>query len=216
MKAHKTACLMLMTAFLGVAMQPQGAGAQTASPASSNQVPDDMATSVPGGYAPVAPSASAYDAATADYRLGVDDRITLTVFGEPDLSKDFLIAPNGSIEVPLIGNVAVAGRTADDVRAEIAGRLANGYLRNPSVTVAIATFRPFFILGEVNKPGQYPFRKGMTVMGAVATAEGYTYRAQKKWIIIKHEAQADEEKVQVTPDLLVRPGDTIRVAERYF
>lgn len=156
------------------------------------------------------------DAVVSAYRLGVDDRIELTVFGEDDMTRELRVGPAGTVEVPLIGIVKAAGRTVDDIRTEITTKLADGFLREPRVTLAIVAFRPFFILGEVNKPGQYPYQQGMTVQGAVATAEGFTYRAQKKWVIIKHENDDSEKRVEITPSLTIRPGDTIRVAERYF
>jgi protein involved in polysaccharide export with SLBB domain len=150
------------------------------------------------------------------YTLGVDDKVTIVVFGEDSLSKEYSIGPNGMISVPLIGNVQALGKTAGELQTEIATKLAAGYIKDPSVSIQITTFRPFYILGEVTKPGEYPFRDGLTVTAAVATAEGFTYRARKKYVFIKHSGAADEVRVDVTPNLLVQPGDTIRFAERHF
>lgn len=152
----------------------------------------------------------------ATYQLGVGDQIALTVYGEPDLTKTYAINPNGMIEVPLIGAVTAQGRTIDQLSTEIRTRLADGFLRNPSVAGAIMTYRPFYILGEVAKPGQYPFQTGMTLEGAIALAGGYSYRAQKNYVFIRPESGGGEVKVEATPEVAVRPGDTIRVAERFF
>ena len=100
--------------------------------------------------------------------------------------------------------------------AEIRDRLAAGYLRNPSVSIAILTFRPFYILGEVNKPGEYAYRKGLSVAEAVATAQGFSYRARKKYVFVKRAGASEEQKLELRPDLLVMPGDTLRIGERYF
>jgi polysaccharide export outer membrane protein len=95
-------------------------------------------------------------------------------------------------------------------------KLADGFLKEPRVAIEVLTYRPFFILGEVNKPGEYPYSSGLTVMNAVATAQGFTYRAQKGQVFLKRGDAKEEISVKLTPDLLVQPGDTIRVGERYF
>lgn len=158
----------------------------------------------------------ATDDVTQSYILGVDDKLALTVYGEEGLTGEQQVGPDGSIAVSLIGKVRAEGRTVDTVSAEIRDRLAAGYLRNPSVSIAILTFRPFYILGEVNKPGEYAFRKGLSVADAVATAQGFTYRARKKYVYVKHAGASEELKIDLRPDLLVRPGDTLRIGERYF
>lgn len=156
------------------------------------------------------------DAIADNYVLGVDDKLSLTVYGEQGLSGEQQVGPDGSIAVPLIGKVRTEGRTVDAVSTEIRDRLAAGYLKNPSVSIAILTFRPFYILGEVNKPGEYPYRKGMSVADAVATAQGFSYRARKKFVFVKHRGDAREVRLDLRPDLLVHPGDTLRIGERYF
>lgn len=153
---------------------------------------------------------------TQAYTLGVDDKLALTIYGEPGLSGEQQVGPDGGISVPLIGKVQAEGRTVDAVSEEIRSRLADGYLKQPSVTIAILAFRPFYILGEVNKPGEYPFRKGLSVVGAVATAQGFSYRARKSWVFIRHWGETDERRVELRPDLMVMPGDTLRIGERYF
>ena len=152
----------------------------------------------------------------SDYRLGVADKVRIIVFDEPSLSGEFLVNANGSLSMPLIGDVPVAGSTASVVTEAIRKRLSDGFLKEPQVSIDILTFRPFYILGEVNKPGEYPYSSGLTVFNAVATAEGFTYRANKKKVVIKHAGATDESKEKLTPDLQVRPGDTNRIQERLF
>ena len=152
----------------------------------------------------------------SDYRLGVADKVRIIVFDEPSLSGEFLVNANGSLSMPLIGDVPVAGSTASVVTEAIKRRLANGFLKEPQVSIDVLTFRPFYILGEVNKPGEYPYSSGLTVFNAVATAQGFTYRANKKRVVVKHAGETEETKEKLTPDLQVRPGDTIRIQERFF
>jgi polysaccharide export outer membrane protein len=152
----------------------------------------------------------------ADYRLGPTDHVRITVFGEDNLTGEFSVTADGSISMPLIGGVAALGRTADQVRTDIETRLKDGYIKDPRVSVEVLNYRGFYILGEVNKAGEYPYAPGLTVLGAVATAQGYTYRANTHRIFIKHEGDPAERPYPVTSDLTVQPGDVIRVAERFF
>jgi len=149
------------------------------------------------------------------YRLAPDDRLKIIVYGEDDLSGEYLVGSDGNLSFPLIGMVKATGLTLAEVQAALTTRLGAGYLNSPKVSADIVAYRPFYILGEVNKAGQYPYRVGLTVNAAVATAGGFTYRANHKSIAIQH-AGAGEEKIRLTPDLLVNPGDTIRVLERFF
>jgi polysaccharide export outer membrane protein len=152
----------------------------------------------------------------SDYRLGVADKVRVIVFDEPSLSGEFLVNANGSLSMPLIGDVPVAGSTASMVIEAIRKRLTGNFLKDPQVSIDILTYRPFYILGEVNKPGEYRYSSGLTVLNAVATAEGFTYRANKKKVVIKHAGATDESKQKLTPNLQVLPGDTIRIQERLF
>ena len=150
------------------------------------------------------------------YRLAPDDRLRITVFGEPDLTGPFTVGSDGNLSFPLIGNVKASGLTIGELQAALTSRLGAKYLKNPKVAAELVDYRPFYILGEVNKPGQYPYRSGISVVAAVATAGGFTYRANHKTVAIKHVGRPGEEKVKLGADLLVQPGDTIRVLERFF
>ncbi len=150
------------------------------------------------------------------YRLAADDQITIIVFGEPDLSMERVrIAPNGTISMPLIGQVKVAGLTAAEAEQKITELLRNGYLKKPAVTVSVAEYRLFYVTGEVKKPGGYSYRDGLTVHKAVSLAGGFTERAARNKISITHEGSKTPVKgVKLTDP--VRPGDVINVQESFF
>lgn len=152
----------------------------------------------------------------SQYQLGAGDQVTVTVFGRPELSGAFPVSSSGYVDYPLIGQVEVAGKTTDQVSTAIADRLREGYVRDPAVNVAITTYRPFFILGEVVNAGSYPYQPNMTVRGAIATAGGYSYRANTRRVFIQHPGQAQETAYVLTGTLSIRPGDVVRVPERYF
>ena len=150
------------------------------------------------------------------YKLAADDQITITVFGEPDLSLSKVrIAPNGTISMPLIGQIKVAGLTAAQVEKKITRLLEDGYLRKPGVTVSIAEYRLFYVTGEVKKPGGYGYRDGLTVHKAVSLAGGFSERADRDDITITHEG-SDRAITGVKLNDRVRPGDVINVKESFF
>jgi protein involved in polysaccharide export with SLBB domain len=151
-----------------------------------------------------------------DYLLAVGDEVLLTVYGEPEITKSYKIAPDGFIEMPLIGRVQSTGMTIAQLSADVQDRLGAGFLRQPSVAGSIQTYRPFYVLGEVNKPGEYAYRSGLTLDAAIAMAGGYTYRAQGKYVFIHAEKVEGEVKAEAGSTLVIRPGDTLRVAERFF
>lgn len=168
-----------------------------------------------GATAPVATAPTA-DLPTYNYTLSGGDRVRVVVFGDPTLGGEFTIGGSGFIALPLIGDVDVRGLTSAQLQQRIAKRLADGYLKDPRVAVEVLTTRPFYILGEVNKPGQYPFADGLTVLGAVAEAGGFTYRAKTGRVLIKHAGGGTEAAYDVTATTAVAPGDTIRIKERWF
>jgi polysaccharide export outer membrane protein len=151
-----------------------------------------------------------------DYRLGPRDKVRIIVYGEPNLSGEFFVSGNGQISFPLVGDVEAANSTVAEFQARLENALRQGYLKEPRVSAEVLTYRPFYILGEVNKPGEYPYTNGLNVLNAVATAGGFTYRAQKKNVHIRRAGETDEKSYRLTADLLVSPGDTIRISERFF
>jgi protein involved in polysaccharide export with SLBB domain len=151
-----------------------------------------------------------------EYRLGVADKVRVNVFGEQALTGEFLVGSNGKISLPLLGEVQAQGMTIAQFQEEVATALRQGYIKEPKVSAEVLSYRPFYILGEVNKPGEYPFTNNLTVLNAVATAEGFTYRANKKMVYIKRSDGNVEQGYPLTTSTQVAPGDTIRIGERYF
>jgi protein involved in polysaccharide export with SLBB domain len=153
---------------------------------------------------------------TSAYRLGTGDKVRVTVFGEKDLSGDFDVNDQGMVALPLIGPTKLAGKTISEAEAQITQSFGKDYLVNPRVNVEVLNYRPFFILGEVQKPGSYPYVNGMTVVNAVALAGGYTPRANRAHILVKRAAKAAAGEQEVGEDAVILPGDVIRVPERFF
>lgn len=151
-----------------------------------------------------------------NYTLGSGDKLRITVFGEETLSGEFLVPGEGKIAFPLIGDVRASGLTVDELQKGIEAKLRDGYLKDPHVSIEVLNYRPFYILGEVMKPGEYPYTNGLTVLNAVATANGFTYRADTHKVYIKRPDSPTEEKMPLTSTTPVHPGDTIRVGERFF
>jgi polysaccharide export outer membrane protein len=150
------------------------------------------------------------------YVLGPGDQIRVTVFGEADLSGDFKLGDDGNISLPLIGQIEAKGHTTADLEKIIVDRLTPDYVKNPNVSIEVLNYRPFFIIGEVNNPGSYPYVAGMTVLEAVALAGGFTYRARTEQVYIKRTVQGAAGETLMPVESAVQPGDVIRVRERYF
>lgn len=151
-----------------------------------------------------------------EYVLGVGDKVKLTVYGEADLSGDYEVGSTGVISLPLVGDIPAAGATARSFEQAVRTKLSQGYLRDPRVSAQVANYRPFFILGEVTKPGSYPYVNGMTVVNAIALAGGYTYRADRKGIMIKRTNDPEKKEVPIAEEETVMPGDVLHVPERFF
>ena len=182
---------------------------------------DSMAYGQSYGIAP-APIAVAYAAAPAPvrydpaYRLDAGDRLRVVVYGQEGLTNTYAIDAGGSITMPLIGSVPARGRTPAGLAAEITGTLRRGYIRDPSVAVEIEAYRPFFILGEVAAPGQYPYVPSMTVESAVAIAGGFSPRALRDRVTLTHSDSAGPSRLVVPLGTALSPGDTVVVGERWF
>jgi protein involved in polysaccharide export with SLBB domain len=152
----------------------------------------------------------------AEYRLGPGDKFRLAVLSDKDLTADHEIDPSGNIAVSMIGPVKAAGLTVRELEETIKGRLKDGYIKDPKLNVEVLSYRPFYIIGEVNKPGEYPYKGGVNVVSAVAIAGGYTYRGNTNYVLIRRTGDNAEKSYQATPDILVQPGDVLRIPERYF
>ena len=150
------------------------------------------------------------------YTLGAGDRVRLQVFGQDELSQEYLVGDSGVITVPLIGAVEAEGKTVAGLEDAVAGELRNGILVDPNVTAEIVAYRPFFILGETKSPGQYPYVPRMTVLSAVSMSGGFTFRAEEDAVSITRMVDGEMTEFRADPLALVQPGDVINVHERFF
>lgn len=170
------------------------------------------------GCVPPADGAQAVAVAAAgtDARLHGGDRVQVTVFGEDGITGSYDVTSSGTLQLPLAGAVPAEGRTARELEAAVAAALRRTYLRDPKVTVALLSQRPFYVLGEVEKPGEYPYRAGLNLWRALAVAGGQTYRASSSTVMIQHAGETRLAEYDVGRDLVIQPGDLIRVPERWF
>ena len=152
------------------------------------------------------------------YRLAPGDKLHVIVFGEDTLTGDYVLTSAGNLTFPLVGNIPATNRTVEQLQTQLASALNNGYVNNARVSIQVLSYRPFYILGEVNRPGEYPVATGLTIQQAVASAGGYTYRANTKRVYLKRAGDTRERLVDLrtNPNLVVRAGDTIRITERHF
>lgn len=148
------------------------------------------------------------------YTLGVGDRLRVVVYGEENLSGEYEVGAEGTINLPLIGEIRAADSSISQLEDSVEAMLAAGYLKSPNVSIEVLNYRPFYILGEVNAPGSYPYVNGMTVLNAVALAGGFTYRADEDDIMLSRSSNGTEVEVRVDTPLL--PGDILTVEERFF
>ena len=153
--------------------------------------------------------------ATLDYRLGAGDKLRLIVFGEADLSGEFDVTGGGRVSLPLIGQIDAEGLTLSQFEAAVIAKLQDGYLNNPRVSAEVLNYRPFYIYGEVESPGQYPYTSSMTILNAVAVAGGYTYRANQDRVFITR-GEGAEVAYPASQAVKVLPGDVVRIPERFF
>lgn len=151
-----------------------------------------------------------------EYRIGAGDRISLTVYREESLSGEFQVNESGVISIPLVGDIAAKGKTLTEFRTDLTELLGSEYVRNPNVSVSIVNYRPVFVLGEVNNPGEYQYTENMSVYALVAKAGGFTYRADQSQVLIRHEGEAQETAYELTSGGAVLPGDTVRFVQRFF
>jgi polysaccharide export outer membrane protein len=151
------------------------------------------------------------------YRLGGGDQVRVITFGVDQLSGQFRVDDTGHIAMPLVGNVSASGLTPSELAASLKKKLgAGGFVRNPSVSVEVLAYRPIFVLGEVAKPGQYPFQPGMTMLTAVAVAGGFTYRAVEDYASDIRTVNGQATQGKIMPSSFLAPGDVVKIYERHF
>lgn len=212
--------LRILLAFLCLAALP-GCASWRRSPAPQPQVQVQQLQQIANYQQPAAqPYSQQYQQQpqqqVAVYRLGSGDEIRLTVFGEDSMTGNYKVDGTGMISLPLIGNVMAGGLSVAELQQSIAAYLSQGFLLNPRVSVQVMNYRPFFILGEVNRPNQYPYVEGMKVINAVAMAGGFTYRANENSMTIVHGNDPQRTKQPADPNTYVLPGDSIEIQERFF
>jgi len=150
------------------------------------------------------------------YTLAAGDKLRIIVFGQNDLSNSYAVDGSGNIAMPLIGSVHAEGRTTTQLSEDIAAKLRNGLLRDPKVSTEVDTYRPFFILGEVGKAGQYAYVNGMTVETAVAIAGGFGPHALRTSATLTRLIDGKPVKATVPINQAVLPGDNITIPERFL
>ena len=151
----------------------------------------------------------------SQYQLGPGDQLRISVYGEEQLTGEFVIGANGAISYPLIGDYQAQGKTVPEFTEGLRTALTR-YVLRPNISAEVMNYRPFFILGEVGDPGTFPYSAGLNVMNAVATAGGFSYRADTRRVFIKHATDLAEREYVLTSTTPVLPGDTVRIPERRF
>ena len=169
------------------------------------------------GCAPGADLSPIADYGAPSYKLGGGDKIRIITFGEDQLSKEFRVDDRGNIALPLLGNLHVAGLTPEQVGGAVAEGLRRKQLiRNPSVSVEVLSYRPIYVLGEVAKPGEYPYQPGMTMLTSVAVAGGFTYRGVHDYAGVVRTVGDKAVEGRLRPNSFIAPGDVVEVFERRF
>jgi len=173
-----------------------------------------------GGDAILQPTAADQQAiasvADKPYRLQPGEKVRITVYGETGLSGEYQIDPTGFISLPLAGVVKAAGLTENDLQQQLVTLYSKEYLKNPKITVSVSEFRPFYIIGEVEKPGSYAYTSGLNVLSAIAIAGGTTYRASRDRIFIQHPGESGLREYTSSAAIPIMPGDIIQIPRRYF
>ena len=154
---------------------------------------------------------------TEAFRLGPGDKVRVTVFGADRLSGVFDVELSGSLAMPLIGVIPADKKTLDEVKNAIVAQLKEQKLMDdPNVSVAMVSARPFYVFGEVGRSGSYPYLGGTNIVSAIATAGGFSYRAEEDYVFLRRAGDFHEIKVPLPSVVPVNPGDIIRVASRIY
>jgi protein involved in polysaccharide export with SLBB domain len=170
----------------------------------------------PGSHSGSFWSVTQASARASGYQLRPNDRLRIKVYNEPEISGEYQVDASGFISIPLTGRIRASGLTTDRLERVIVSRLTDGVIRDPKVSVEVATYAPLYILGEVKRPAELTYRPGLLVLDAIAAAGGYTYRANERKVFIRRAGSLVEEVHAMDAPIPVYPGDNIRVPERYF
>jgi polysaccharide export outer membrane protein len=150
------------------------------------------------------------------YNLDYGDRISINVFNQPELSGEYTLDGDGRFSMPLIGTVAAAGLSPAELEAQLVDRYKPDYLVNPRIFIQVLNYRPYYLIGEVQGTGAFPYKAGMTYMTAIAIAGGFTYRAKQDYVWVIRGDDPEQKEIKLSTEERVQPGDIIRVAERLF
>jgi protein involved in polysaccharide export with SLBB domain len=213
MSAMSCCSYLRPAAALGFLLLLSACGAGTFDPFGTST---DAASSAPAGTSASASTAKSAPKSGVQLRLSAGDKIRVIVFGEDKLSGEYQLDTAGAVSLPLAGTVEAAGLTKPELEQALTAKLKSEYLRNPKVTVDVISFRPFYVLGEVSRPGEYPYRSGLNVLSAIAIAGGATYRANNSVVWIQRAGTNEFAEYPQSPTILVMPGDVLRLRERYF
>lgn len=167
-------------------------------------------------YGPVVVSPEPVAVSYASTQLHAGDRIKVVVYGEEGLNGVYDVDPSGNVSLPLAGTIRAAGQTKRSLEQTITRRYKSDYLQDPKVTVDIVNLRPFYVMGEAEHPGEFPYRTGLNLMGAVSMAGGLTYRGSRDHVFIQHTGEPFWTEYPIEPSIGIAPGDVIRIPERYF
>jgi len=150
---------------------------------------------------------------TSDYRLGTGDKVSIKVFGEEELSAEFTLSDAGTISYPFLGEINVLDKTTGELSNLLTRMLGDGYIINPSINVEVISYREFYINGEIENPGAYPYQPGLTLQKAVAMAGGFTERASSSKMYVTRD---DGSRAKIKSNHEVLPGDVITIDESFF
>ena len=169
-----------------------------------------------GGALSEAEQQSLAAAAIAPAKLQPGDKVRIDVFGEDKLSGEYQIDQSGQISLPLAGTIEAQGLTQTELEQALAKKFRSQYLKNPKVTVTIATLQPYYVMGEVTKPGEYAYRSGLNILTAIAIAGGPTYRASRSTVEIQRRGETKKREYPMSASVPILPGDVINLPQRYF
>ena len=155
-------------------------------------------------------------AATGPAKLQPGDKITVYVYGEDKLSGEYQLNQSGQISLPLAGTIEAKGLTQSELEQALAQKFRSEYLKHPKVTVTIASLQPYYVMGEVEKPGEFAYKSGLNVLTALAIAGGPTYRASRSTVQIQRRGETSMREYPISASVPILPGDVVKVPERYF
>lgn len=216
-------CVALALCLAGCAADGAGPTLSSQTTEAEGQSTSGAAARVGGGAAKAAvgsgtgaPNSQSSSLSPRGYQLGPGDKLRIMVFNEAEMSREYEVDTAGKVTLALIGAVDAAGSSPSELQERIRQALAKGFLRDPKVSVEVVSYRPFYVIGEVTKSGEYPYKNGMNVISAVAVAGGYTYRADTRRVFLRRANETSEASFDISSGLPVYPGDIVRIPERFF